>query len=551
MTGIQAFRSWRHRGLSLALLLSAAAVGFHDQTRYVSFTRYDLPDFDPWVYMAMAEHPSVFTLTPWGHRTLKPWLLHALADSNRELRVDRYVNAVGLTAAGPLLFLFLRRRGHREGASLLALVVFLFTEPFGVLFEEPLLTDPLSVPLTVGLLLAIEAGAGIAILALLFALGTHSKELFVLFLPLVYLAKRHQGSAVALQALAAVALPTLVVVLTLRFWWTPYVQAPHVPLDFDAVRNVGAAFRHGWTAYPGAILLWGATPLAVLGALRPAARPFLQRYGYLAAVTLLAPFVAFLNAPRAVAAPYVVPRHMIYAVPFVLPLALLAVDRLWRNVGTPPPPPAGRPRWRWMAALGAAAVLVFPFAALDRYRRAPLHDPLVGPLVLTTCRESLRTARALSAGREVVWDIDGTGWSWGRSDPGEMARMRWFLREGWGHLPWNQTGDARMVGPEASVLLPSFGGSGLDVHLTLSAPRELVLGIAVNGRPVERLVVTSDAQPRAVHIPANLLFRGDNVLTIRKQDGVAPRLHRLVIRPASQPAAYTSAHSRVDLYGRR
>ena len=350
--GVSGFRSWRHRGLVLALLLSAAAVAIHDQTRYVAYTRYDLPDFDPWVYMAMAEHPSVFTLTPWGHRTLKPWLLHALAESNRELRTDRYVNAVGLTIAGPLLFLFLRRLGHGEGASLLALVVFLFTEPFAVLFEEPLLTDPLSVPLTVGLLLAIEAGAGAAILALLFALGTHSKELFVLFLPLVYLSKRHQGSAAAGKAFAAVALPTLFIVLTLRFWWTPYVQAPHVPFDLDVIRHIGASFRHGWTAYPGAILVWGATPLAVLGALRPSARPFLKRYGYLAAVTLLAPFVAFLNAPREVPAPYVVPRHMIYALPFVLPLALLAIDRRWPNLGAPPPPPAGRPFWRWTAAAG-------------------------------------------------------------------------------------------------------------------------------------------------------------------------------------------------------
>ncbi len=532
--GIQGFRSWRHRGLALALLLSAAAVGIHDQTRYVAYTRYDLPDFDPWVYMAMAEHPSVFTLTPWGHRTLKPWILHGLAGSNRELRVDRYVNAVGLTIAGPLLFLFLRRLGYREGASLLALVVFLFTEPFAVLFEEPLLTDPLSVPLTVGLLLAIEAGAGAAILALLFALGTHSKELFVLFLPLVYLAKRHQGQAVARKALAAVALPTLFVVLTLRFWWTPYVQAPHVPLDLDVFRHVGAAFRHGWTAHPGAILVWGATPLALLGALRPAARPFLKRYGYLAAVTLLAPFVAFLNAPRAVPMPYVVPRHMIYALPFVLPLALLAIDRLWRTVGTPPPQPAGRPAWRWMAALATAMVLAFPFAALDRYRRAPLHDPLVGPLVLTTCRESLRTARLLAAGREIVWDMDHTGWTWGVSDPGDMARMRWFLREGWGRLPWSETGEVRMEAPESTVLLPSFGGFALDLQLTLSAPGEVLLGVAVNGRPLERLVVTPDPRAHAVRIPADLLFRGDNVLALRRPDGAsALRLHRLAMRPGA------------------
>jgi len=220
----------------------------------------------------------------------------------------------------------------------------------------------------------------------------------------------------------------------------------------------------------------------------------------------------------------------------VLPLALLAIDRVRRTAGTPPSPPAERPRWRWMAALATAAVLAFPFAALDRYRRAPLHDPLVGPLVLTTCRESLRTARALDAGREVVWDIDRTGWTWGRSDPGAMAQMRWFLREGWGLFPWSQTGEARMAAPAASVLLPSFGGSGMELLLTLSAPDALRLGIAVNGHPVEGLVVTPDPQSRAVRLPADLLFRGDNVLTLQRPDGGgAPRLHRLVIRPIIAP----------------
>ena len=108
-----------------------------------------------------------------------------------------------------------------------------------------------------------------------------------------------------------------------------------------------------------------------------------------------------------------------------------------------------------------------------------------------------------------------------------MARMRWFLREGWGRFPWNQTGEAHMEETEATVLLPSFGGSGLDLQLTLSAPGELLLGVAVNGRPLERLVVTPDPQAHAVRIPADLLFRGDNVLTLTRESGGG--------RPASSP----------------
>ena len=523
----------RHPGLLFAFLLSAAAVGLHDHTRYVAYSRYDLPDFDPWVYMAMVDQPSVFTLTPWGHRTLKPWILHAISESNRELRADRYLNMVGLTVSGPLLFLFLRRLGHSGTASLLGVAVFLFTEPFAALFEEPLLTDPISVPLTLGLLLAIESGAGAPVLALLFVLGTHSKELFVLFLPLLFLARRDRGNKAALRTLGLVALPTIVVVLTLRFWWTPYVQAPHLPFDLDLLRHVGASVRHGFTAYPGAIFLWGATPLALLGALRPAARPFLARYGYLAAVTLVAPFIAFLNAPRAAAAPYVVPRHMIYAIPFLLPLALTAIDRFRPNlVATPAGASAARPAWRWAAAIATALVLGFPFFALDRYRRAPLHDPLVGPLVLTTCRETLRTARALDAGREVVWDMERTGWKWGRSDPGAMPQMRWFLRDGWGQSPWNQTGEVRATSSPATVLLPTFGRSALDVDLTLSAPAESALGFTINGRPLPPAVVSPAPRLHSVRIPAHLLFRGDNVLALT---GPAPgaRLHRVAIRPVA------------------
>ncbi len=264
------------------------------------------------------------------------------------------------------------------------------------------------------------------------------------------------------------------------------MRAPHVPLDLDVVRHVGAAFRHGWTAYPGAILLWGATPLAVLGALRPSARPFLKRYGYLAAVTLLAPFVAFLNAPRAVPAPYVVPRHMIYALPFVLPLALLAVDRFWRNAGSPPPPPAGRPLWRWTAALATAIVLVFPFAALDRYRRAPLHDPLVGPLVLTTCRESLRTARALAAGREVVWDIDRTGWIVGAVGPGGDVADALVPAGGLGPVPLepDRRGTHGGAGGHPAPALVRWLRAGAGPHA--ERPGELLMGLAVNGRPLER-----------------------------------------------------------------
>jgi len=71
----------------------------------------------------------------------------------------------------------------------------------------------------------------------------------------------------------------------------------------------------------------------------------------------------------------------------------------------------------------------------------------------------------------------------------------------------------------------------LDLQLTLSAPGELLLGVAVNGQLLARLVVTPDPQAHAVRIPADVLFRGDNVLALRLPDGAsALRLHRLAMR---------------------
>jgi hypothetical protein len=520
----------RGRGIALALVLSVAAVLLHDQTRYVRYTRYDLPDFDPWVYMAMAEHPSVFTLTPWGHRTLKSWLLHALAEPNRELRADRWLNGIGLAAAGPLLFLFLRRLGFAEGPSLAALALFLLTEPFAVLFEEPLLTDSLSVPLVLALLLSVESAAGPAVLALLLVLGIHTKELFVWFLPLVYLAARERDRSSALRVFAAAALPALAAVLSLRLWWTPGLEAARVPFDRALPGHLASSVAHGFTAYPGAILLWGATPLALLGALRREARPFLARYGYLAAATLAAPFVAFLNAPRAVAAPYVVPRHFVYAEPFLLPLALSALARVWPTRAEAPPPPGQRPRGRQAAAFATGVLLVAPFVLLDRYRRAPFPEPLVGAHVLTTCRETLRTARTLALGREEVWDLEAAGWVWGRSDAGSMPRMRWFLREGWGRLAWSRTGEVRMEETAAALLLPTYGGSDLELEVELTAPVPMVVGVAVNGRRLERVVAMPAVSRRPIHVPADVLFRGDNVVTLHAPRPGA-RLHRVAIRP--------------------
>ena len=88
------------------------------------------------------------------------------------------------------------------------------------------------------------------------------------------------------------------------------------------------------------ILLGGVLPLALLGALRRKSRPYLWAAGYLAAAFLLLPFVAWAYDPRPNRIPFfdaTVRRLLIYALPVLLPLAALAVDRLLPHLKAPEP----------------------------------------------------------------------------------------------------------------------------------------------------------------------------------------------------------------------
>ena len=76
------------------------------QDPHLRHDRFTLPAFDAYAYLAMAEHPPVFTVAPWGYRVLTPWLVHLLPVDN-VARGFRYVTLSSLTLAGGLLFLFL------------------------------------------------------------------------------------------------------------------------------------------------------------------------------------------------------------------------------------------------------------------------------------------------------------------------------------------------------------------------------------------------------------------------------------------------------------
>jgi len=315
------------RSIVLVLLVASAALVWQPRSLPL-----ELLPADSWIYAAMADEPTVFTARPWGYRLLGPWLVHGLFESHRGFAT---LAPAVLVLATVLLFFFLRRLGHGQGVSLLAAAAFALSGPVAVGLENPYLCEPLTVLLEVAFLLAVESGAGLGVLALLAVLAVLSKEILLVLLPLVFLARwPREGIRRALAAAALVALPALAVTALMRLWWAPHLLTPYHLPDADVLPLALDRLQRSW-AKTG-FWLGGVTPLALLGAFTPAARPFLRRYGYLVVLFLALPFVAWVYDPRPGRLPFfgvTVRRLLVYALPVLLPLALFAVTRILRPPG--------------------------------------------------------------------------------------------------------------------------------------------------------------------------------------------------------------------------
>jgi hypothetical protein len=479
----------------------------------------------------MAERPAVFTVAPWGYRVLTPALVRVLPVGN-VARGFRSITLLGLTLAGGLLFLFLRRLGHGAPAALLGVGAFALSPPAGQAVRNPFLAEPLGIVLVLAFLLALETGAGLAVLVLLALLAALCKEgLLAILLPLVFFALRNRdGTRRALVAFAVVAVPAAALAAALPAWWTPHLSAS-VP-SLDPVTRALAALG-AWREWAVPVLLAGLTPAALVGALRPQARPLLRRYGYLLVVTFAASLAAATYTGEGGPGHFFaadVPRLLLYALPVVIALALTALDRVWPHLRTPPAAAPFPRAARTAAAILAAIVALAPFVIVDRYRRADLRGARDGPYVLAVCRETVRTAGRLDRGQDVSFDAATQRFAWGESDPGDLGRMRWFLREGWGGLAHYGTGDMVMHEKAASLIIPVMRPRDLDLELVTESPAGARLGIAVNGRPVGE--TPPGGGRTVVKVPAAALFRGDNVATLSSTDGTSgAHLRGLVLHP--------------------
>src|SRR5262249_13931669 len=209
----------------LAVALAAATVAFQQERQrdpHVAYGRFQLPGFDAYVYVAMAERPSVFTVAPWGHRILVPAIVHALGFRN-VVRGFRLVSFAGLALSGGLLFLYLRRRGHADWAALAGVAALGLLPPMARVVETPFFLVPVGVLLFLALLPAIESGAGWGTIALLATLETWAKDgvIVLCLVPALLIARWPRGRAVAVREALAAALPAAALTPLLRAWWTP------------------------------------------------------------------------------------------------------------------------------------------------------------------------------------------------------------------------------------------------------------------------------------------------------------------------------------------
>jgi hypothetical protein len=456
----------------------------------------------------MSDHPAFYTAQPWGYRILGPTIVSFVPGEGGFPLVAQ----VAIVVSALLLFFFLRRVGCREPVAILGVLLFALSRPVTEGLVNPYLSEPVTSAAENAFLLAVASGAGLGVLALLGVVAALAKEILVVLFPLVFFTRvRRRGWARALADAALVALPAFLVSALMRLYWTPQLVHVYPMPEASVLGELLKRLRQGETG----ILLFGLTPLALVGACFRRSRRYLSEYGYLVPTLLILPFVAWVYDPRPGRTPFfgaTVARLLIYVIPILLPLAGFVLDRFLSTMEAPTAGPEPRPALNAVCLVAAAFLAAVPLWGMDRYRRVDLNrGAFYGPVVRAVCHKTLKAASRLAAGQSVSY--------FGRDL--EQPQIRWFLRDGFGAYPYTTRGDVVVQEREATILLPCLVPEDLTLRLALSAPGTSPFAVAfgLNGARLGEATVSGDRGEFSFLVPRESLFRGDNVLTVSSGEG--------------------------------
>ena len=271
-----------------------------------------------------------------GYRLLTPALAALVPEAplrrlttQREVRPEwlaavrfSLVNAAFLVLTAAALQRLMLGLGFAFPAALLGTLLFFTAHPVVQSGSFPMVDAGSWCALAVGAMLVLERRA--LLLALAFAVGMFAKETLVLLLPLTVLAPTSWRER---ARLLAATVPGLAAYLAFRFWISPdpaesYSRlsdlASHPSMPLGWVASVGTSPARLVDLLASFGLLW----VPAIAALRRRDTPaVLRRWALLVPILLALIVLAYWNLGRV----------LFYAFPVVIPLAVLGLERWWRD----------------------------------------------------------------------------------------------------------------------------------------------------------------------------------------------------------------------------
>ena len=190
---------------------------------------------------------------------------------------------------------------------------------------------------------------------------------------------------------------------------------------------------------------------------------------------------------------------------------------------------------QWLA-MAAAIVLLLAPAALDPYSRVDLSTARDGPYVLGFTRETLKTARKLSRGETVIFDPLERRFAWGVSPPSELAKLRFFLRDGFGPIAHYGIHEIRVRESRATLIVPILQPRSLTLTMTMDARESAWIAVLAGTSHLGEALIGPETVQATFKIPAASLFRGDNpiVLLCEKAAAAVPRILRIELSASEE-----------------